>query len=307
MLVKGIVNIIHREVSWKQWRQIGNTICPQQGRTISQVIVPTELGDTMYAMREGVKTQALAAIAQRYKMATILHNKELYRDFGYLADKDATLQVLQGTYKYPESTDKYTKILLQEACEIYNKLSDGEVSDFLSKEEYKQYWRYVVKEKTQSLASGVHFGNYKVSSYDNDLSTLEAAKVSLAAATGTPLACWGTGITILLEKVPGNIHIDKMCPICLFEMNYNYLNKFVFSKQMMNKALDAGIVPAEQFAKRGLQANQGVVVSGLFCDIAQSLHKIAAIESIDLANCKDAVAHPIVSMLSKVSRYVWRW
>ena len=90
------------------------------------------------------------------------------------------------------------------------------------------------------------------------------------------------------------------------EADYNYLTKFVFSKQMMNKALNSGIVPADQFAKRGLQANQGVVVSGLFCDIAQSLHKTAAIESVDLANCYNAVAHPIV-MLSKVSRYKRRW
>ena len=65
---------------------------------------------------------------------------------------------------------------------------------------------------------------------------------------------------------------------------------------MMNKALDAGIVPEDQFAKRGSQANQDMVVSGLFCDIAQSLHKTSAIESVDLANCYNAVAHPIVSI-----------
>ena len=69
--------------------------------------VPTELGDTTYATREGVETQALAVIAQRYKTACrapILKNEDLFRDFGYLADTEATLQVLQGTYKYPEST-----------------------------------------------------------------------------------------------------------------------------------------------------------------------------------------------------------
>ncbi len=142
-------------------------------------------------------------------------------------------------------TDWYTKVILQEARKIYNKLPNGEVSDFISRDEYKQYWRYVVKEKTQSSASGVHFGHYKASSYDNNLSTLESAKLSLAAATGITLARWGTGITVLLEKVPGNIHINKMRVICLFKADYNYLAKFVFAKQMMNKALDAGVVPAD--------------------------------------------------------------
>jgi hypothetical protein len=40
----------------------------------------------------------------------------------------------------------------------------------------------------------------------------------------------------------------------------------------------------------------GVLTSGLFCDIARALHKTAAIESVDLANCHDAVVHPIASI-----------
>ena len=37
-------------------------------------------------------------------------------------------------------------------------------------------------------------------------------------------------------------------------------------------------------------------MSGLFCDIARALHRTAAIESVDLANCYKAVAHPIASI-----------
>jgi hypothetical protein len=40
---------------------------------------------------------------------------------------------------------------------------------------------------------------------------------------------------------------------------------------------------------------EGVLMSGLFCNIAQAIHKTAAIEIVDLANCYDAVAHPIAS------------
>jgi hypothetical protein len=90
---------------------------------------------------------------------------------------------------------------------------------------------------------------------------------------------------VLLKKVFGNIYIDKMQAICLLEANYNWLDKFVFAKQM------GDIIPAEQFAKRGSQATEGVLTLGLFCDIAWALHTTAAIESVDLANCYDAVAH----------------
>ncbi len=75
-----------------------------------------------------------------------------------------------------------------------------------------------------------------------------------------------------------------MRAICLLEADYNWFNKYVFAKQMMDRAFSEGIVPAEQFAKRGSQAAHGVLASGLFCDIAQALHKTSTIKSVDLAN-----------------------
>ncbi len=125
---------------------------------------------------------------------------------------------------------------------------------------------------------------------------MHSAKLTLAASTGVPLARWGNGLTVLLKKASGNIYIDKMWAICLFEADYNWLNEFVFAKQMMDKAFQVDIIPAEQFAKRGSQATEGLLTSGLFCDISRALHKIAAIESVDLANCYDAVAHPVASI-----------
>ena len=50
---------------------------------------------------------------------------------------------------------------------------------------------------------------------------MHAAKLTLAASTGVPLACWGNGLTVLLEEEFGNIYIDKMQAICLLEANYN--------------------------------------------------------------------------------------
>jgi hypothetical protein len=69
------------------------------------------------------------------------------------------------------------------------------------------------------------------------------------------------------QKVFGNIYIDKMWAVCLLEADYNWLNKFVFAKQMMDKAFEGDVIPAEQFAKRGSQATEGVLTSGLFCNI----------------------------------------
>jgi hypothetical protein len=80
---------------------------------------------------------------------------------------------------------------------------------------------------------------------------MHAAKLTLAASTGIQLAHWENGLMGLLKKVFGNIYIDKMWAICLLEANYNWLNKFVFAKQMMDKAFQGDIIPLDQFAKRG--------------------------------------------------------
>ena len=87
-----------------------------------------------------------------------------------------------------------------------------------------------------------------------------------------------------------------MRAICLLEADYNWLNKLVFAKRMIRRAQEEGIIPIEQFAKSGCQASEGVLATGFFCDIVWALHRTGAVESVDLANCYDAVAHPIASI-----------
>jgi hypothetical protein len=50
---------------------------------------------------------------------------------------------------------------------------------------------------------------------------MHAAKLTLTTSPGVPLACWGNRLTVLLEKVFGNIYIDKIWANCLLEADYN--------------------------------------------------------------------------------------
>jgi hypothetical protein len=232
--------------------------------------MPHPAGDTLYATREGVESQGAVAIETWYKVARgapILQDARLHGNFGFLANTALADQVLPGSYIYPENMDTHTKLLLQEARHIFHRLSKEEVVDFVSTTDFQPYWQHA-NEDIQSTKSGCHFGHYKEASFDHYLSAMHAAKLTLVASTGLPLARWGNGLTVLLKKVFGNIYIDKMWEICLLEANYNWLNKFVFSKQMMDKAFEGDIIPAEQFAKRGSQATEGVLTSGLFCHIS---------------------------------------
>jgi hypothetical protein len=121
-------------------------------------------------------------------------------------------------------------------------------------------------------------------------------KLSLAASTGISMDQWGSALTVLLEKQFGNIYLEKMRAICLLEADFNWLNKLIFAKRMMDQAYDNGMVPVKQFARRGTQASSGVLCKVLFCDMISALHEMSGIPSIELGNSYDAVAHPIVSI-----------
>ncbi len=58
---------------------------------------------------------------------------------------------------------------------------------------------------------------------------------------------------VFLEKVFKNIYIEKMQAICLLEADYNWLNKFVFVKQMIDKAFQGDIIPV---CKSGITGNR---------------------------------------------------
>ncbi len=211
MLVIAIQKVLHAESICRRWRSKGRAANPTRGGAVTWLTVPHLAGDTLYATREGVESQGVAAIKTRYKVAwgaPILHHARLHGDFGFLANTVLADQVLQA-FIYPKNMDTHTKFLLQEAGHIFHRLSKKEVLDFVSTTDFQSYWQHANKD-IQSSESGCHFRHYKAASFDRYLSAMHAAKLTLATSTGIPLARWGNGLTVLLEKVFGNIYIDKM-------------------------------------------------------------------------------------------------
>jgi hypothetical protein len=74
------------------------------------------------------------------------------------------------------------------------------------------------------------------------------------------------GLTILLEKTRGNNLINKMRAICLLEADFNWLNKLIYARRMMNSALDENLIPLECFAKKGNNYVNTVMTKIMYCD-----------------------------------------
>ncbi len=67
---------------------------------------------------------------------------------------------------------------------------------------------------------------------------------------GTPLSRWGTGLQVLLEKVPGVALVDKLRAILLMESDFNFFNKCFFGHEAVNKLYKIGYVPEDQYNKK---------------------------------------------------------
>ena len=85
---------------------------------------------------------------------------KLFDDIGFLGDTDCARQILEGTYTYPPDTDPATRLLLEEATITFAKLSQEEVSTYVTIDDFQHYWQRV-NERISSSYSGLHFGHYK--------------------------------------------------------------------------------------------------------------------------------------------------
>ena len=118
---------------------------------------------------------------------------------GFVGDTEVARAILEGTYVYPPDPDPATKLLLEEAAMTYAKMPAEEIATYVTVEDFQYYWQRS-NERVSSSYSGLHFGHYKAVSFDPALSALHAAKLTLCAKMGVPLARWGFGLTVLLEK-----------------------------------------------------------------------------------------------------------
>jgi hypothetical protein len=86
-LVISIQKILHAESIRCHWQSIQQAAIPTRGGAVTWLTVPHPAGDNLYAIREGVESQGMAAIETRYKVAggaPILQDARLRANFGFL-------------------------------------------------------------------------------------------------------------------------------------------------------------------------------------------------------------------------------
>ena len=155
---------------------------------------------------------------------------QLFQDLGHLADTASAEALLRGDYTFPEECDQATEAILREIALIFSKQQSPmnihiEPNDF--------HWWRTSREKSKSSRSLISFSHYKAQSHSKTLTALQVKKINLTLRIGLPLERWLNRILVLLEKESGNIDIDKLQAIILFEADFNWLLKISFSKKLM--------------------------------------------------------------------------
>ena len=125
----------------------------------------------------------------------------------------------------------------------------GNISVLISKEDFITYWKRVW-ESTASSIFTLHFGCYKVTALDEDLSKAHAILLDMATRLGCSLPRWQQGLTVMLEKKPGCILVEKLRAILLMEADFGMVNKFIVGSRMMKQAKALEEMPWEQSGGR---------------------------------------------------------
>ena len=93
--------------------------------------------------------------------------------------------------------------------------------------------------------SGRHFGHYKAASKNAFLTAVHSTFCTVASECGTSIDRWERGLTVMLEKIKGNIRADKLRAILLMEADFNFIMKELFSGRLTHKLEKEKLFPRE--------------------------------------------------------------
>ena len=215
---------------------------------------------------------------------------------GFLSDTDFAIQMLRGEVHIPPDVDAPTTLVLEEIIRLFGTLQEGHSEIILEVEEFKYYWKRVW-EKTSSSISGIHFGHYKSAVYSPPLSDLLARKITLIAKCGCPPERWGHGLQVLLEKIAGVALVSKLRAILLMEGDFNYMNKWIFGHDAINKLYELGYIPGDQYSQKESTAEDARMDNRLTMDISRQMKHPLATMSADADKCYDRINHIVMSLL----------
>ena len=293
-----IRNIRRNEETRNSWRAINRSKGKSFSKGISQVEMEVDGEWKTVTERNQVEPAIMANNSKRFNLTltTPLMSRHSVNKFGYLAETADAHKLLNGQHTHDPNLDEFTNKFLS----FISRHSSGDrLSGEVTRDQFVYCWRSA-REKTSSSISGRHFGHYKAASRSTHLSELHASFLHVASLSGICLQRWAKGLTVMIEKIDGNIRVDKLRALLLMEADFNSLNKLIFSSRMVKGMESTKRIPEELFGSRKLlSAIQVAVNRRLVTDTFRQKRRSGAIAGADAAQCYDRIIHSLSILLCR--------
>jgi hypothetical protein len=182
-------------------------------------------------------------------MSTPITMSSLQEKLGFLSDTNFATSLLHGNVHIPDDVDNVTTMVIEEIIRLFKTLQEDHAEMTLGESKFWYYWGKF-REKTSLSISGAHASHYKSATFLDIVTNFFSRKITLIARGGCPPGCWGHGLQVLLEKVAGVTLVNKLRAILLMEANFNYMNRWVFGYQAINKMYALGYIPGDQYSQK---------------------------------------------------------
>jgi hypothetical protein len=97
--------------------------------------------------------------------------------------------------------------------------------------------------------------------------------------------------------VAGVALVNKLHVILLMETNFNYMNRWVFRYQAINKMYALGCIPGDQYSQKESTAEDACMDKQLTMEISRQLRHPLATMLANADKCYDQINHIIMSLL----------
>ncbi len=101
----------------------------------------------------------------------------------------------------------------------------------------------------------------------------------------------------MLEKVAGVALANKLRAILLMEADFNYMNKWIFGFEAINKMYALGYVVGDLYSQKESTTEDAILDNKLTMDISHQLCHPLATMSADANKCYNRINHIIMSFL----------
>ena len=83
-----------------------------------------------------------------------------------------------------------------------------------------------------------------------EIAEIKYKLVNLAIRGRQPLSRWIKGVLVMLEKVAGNVQVQKLWAILLLEVDFNTMHKIIFNNRLMPNIEAINTIPMEVIGDR---------------------------------------------------------